>query len=334
MNKRPDGLWRERVRLKNGKYKDFYGHTKAEVMRKVLEHQETEEKGRLFSDVAADWWEEHSEKIAYTTMRGYKAAFDRTKEYFADRRINTILPTEISRHIRLLAKNRADKTVRTQLMVYNLIFTYAVQEGDVLHNPARDLTVPGDLRKRKVTMPSAEDIAKIKASAEHPFGLFALMALYTGMRRGELFALRWEDIDREEGIIHVTKSLYHEHNRPKLKPPKTVTSVGDVPILDALKKHLPDTKKGVVFAENGEYMRKTYFDRQWAIYAKNVGISCTPHQLRHAYATMLFEAGIPPEEAQILLRHAQMSTTMDIYTDIRETKQKKVFDKVRNVDFD
>ncbi len=47
---------------------------------------------------------------------------------------------------------------------------------------------------------------------------------------------------------------------------------------------------------------------------------------------MLFEAGIPPEEMQILLRHAQLSTTMDIYTDIREKKQREVFEKVYAVD--
>ena len=334
MNKRPDGLWRERVKLKSGKYKDFYGHTKAEVMRKVMECREEQEKGRLFSDVADDWWEQHSEKIAYNTAKPYKPAYKRACEYFEGRRISTILPTEISRHIRLFAKEHADKTVRTQLMVYNLIFTYAVQEGDVLVNPARDLTVPGDLRKKKVTMPSSEDIARVKASAEHPFGLFALMALYTGMRRGELLALRWEDIDRKAGVIHITKSLYHENNHPKTKLPKTATSVGDVPILAALEKYLPDAKSGIVFTVNGDYLSETQFQVNWEHYCKESGISCTPHQLRHAYATMLFENGIPPEEAQILLRHAQLSTTMDIYTDIREGKQKKVFDKVRNVDFD
>lgn len=332
MNKRPDGLWRERVKLPSGKYKDFYGHTKAEVMRKVMEHTETVEKGRLFSEVAADWWESHSEKIAYNTTKPYKPALARCCEYFANRRINTIQPTEISRHIRLFAKDHADKTVRTQLMVYNLIFTYAVQEGDVLSNPARDLTVPSDLRKKKVSMPSSDDIAQVKASADHPFGLFAIMALYTGMRRGELLALTWEDVDRKNGVIHITKSIYFDNNKPFTKSPKTVTSIGSVPILAALEKHLPSNKSGIIFNENGNYMRQTYFERQWELYCKEANISCTPHQLRHAYATMLFEAGIPPEEAQILLRHAQMATTMDIYTDIRESKQKKVFDKVKNVD--
>jgi integrase len=332
MNKHTNGLWRERVKLKNGKYKDFYGHTKSEVMRKVMEHQETEEKGRLFSDVAADWWEQHSDRIAFTTAKSYKPALARTCEFFANRRINTILPTEISRHVRLFARDHAAKTVHTQMLVYNLIFTFAVDNGDVQSNAARDVSVPNNLPKRKVTMPSSEDIARIKASSEHPFGLFALMALYTGMRRGELLALHWEDVDRKNGVIRVNKSVYFEHNRPKLKPPKTATSVGAVPILSALSPHLPSTKHGVIFNQAGEYMPEKYFKTQWDNYCRDIGISCTPHQLRHAYATMLYENDIPPAEAQILLRHAQYSTTMDIYTDIREQKQKQVFDRVKNVD--
>lgn len=332
MNKHTNGLWRERVKLKNGKYKDFYGHTKAEVMRKVMEHTETVEKGRLFSDVAADWWESHSEKIAYTTAKSYKPALARACEYFANRRIQTILPTEISRHIRLFAKTHADKTVHTQLLVYNLIFTYAVDNGDAMANVARDVSVPSNLPKRKVTMPSSDDIARIKASAEHPFGLFALMALYTGMRRGELLALNWEDIDRKNCVIRINKSIYFEHNRPKLKPPKTATSTGTVPILSALMPYLPAAKHGVVFSQDGEYMPEKYFKTQWDNYCRDIGISCTPHQLRHAYATMLYENDIPPTEAQILLRHAQYSTTMNVYTDIRDQRQRQVFDRVKNID--
>ncbi|MDY4190917.1 MAG: tyrosine-type recombinase/integrase [Oscillospiraceae bacterium] len=57
-----------------------------------------------------------------------------------------------------------------------------------------------------------------------------------------------------------------------------------------------------------------------------------PHQLRHAYATMLFENGIAEADAQELLGHAQISTTMDIYTHIREGRKKQIRDKLLNVD--
>lgn len=333
MHKRQDGLYREKLRI-NGKDKYFYGKTKAEVMRKVMEYKEEQKNGIKFAELAKLWWEDTQEKIAANTTKSYKPAMERAVERFGDRYLISILPTEISLHIRQFAKTHADKTVRTQLMVYRLIFAYAIEEGYAMMNPARDLKVPTALPKRKVTMPTSEDIAKIKSSIDCTFGFFMFMALYTGMRRGELLALTWEDIDINAATIHINKSVYHVKNTPFIKDPKTETSIGSVPILDALMPEIKKRKnKGLVFPNSyGTLMNETQFQRQWELYTQESGVKCTPHQCRHAYATMLFEAGIPPEEAQVLLRHAQMSTTMDIYTDIRENKQKSIYNKVKAID--
>lgn len=75
-------------------------------------------------------------------------------------------------------------------------------------------------------------------------------------------------------------------------------------------------------------MTETQFQRQWKLYQKESGVSATPHQLRHAYATILFEAGLDDKDAQELLGHANISTTRDIYTHItnkhREETAKKL----------
>jgi len=154
------------------------------------------------------------------------------------------------------------------------------------------------------------------------------------MRRGELLALEWEDVDLKERRITINKSVYHKGNRPALKGTKTAASTGTVPLLDALAKKIKPGK-GLVFPGNdGGLMANTEFDRAWKKYCGEAGISANPHQFRHAYATMLFEAGIPPEEMQVLLRHAQLSTTMDIYTDLRENKLKKIHEKVYGIDIE
>ena len=333
MHKRPDGRWQEQVKVGN-KYKYFYGKTKSEVLKKIAAYKEEEEKGVSFETVAEDWWGKIESTIEYNTTKSYKPAMRRCCEEFDGRSIKDIAPQEIAAHIQRMAFTYADKTVRTQLLVYNQVFGYAVANGLVKLNPCRDLKVPKNLPKKKVTMPSAADIARVQKGTEEPFGLFAYMALYTGLRRGELLALNWEDIDRENNTISVTKSLYHDKNKPLLKKPKTETSLADVPILDALNDVLPKTRKGIVFCnENGTHLTETQFQRQWELYTKATGVTCTPHQLRHAFATMLYEAGIPPEEMQILLRHAQLGTTMNIYTDIRDAKKKQVFSSVRSVNF-
>jgi len=333
LTRRKDGLYQEVMRV-NGKTKYFYGKTKAEVLKKIQNFKEEQDFGVLFSDVANEWWTEHEEKIEWNTAKSYRPAKNRAIDEFGDKPIKDITPPQISRYIKIFSKTRADKTTRTQLLIFNLIFKYAVEMGYIPFNPARDLEVPAGLPKRKITSPSPRDINKVKNSTDCTFGMFAYMAMYTGLREGELLALNWkDDIDLENRLIRVDKSIYFESNKPCIKLPKTKTSIGTVPILDTLLDKLKPGQNGPVFANSdGEYLTKAQFGRLWKAYKNETGITATPHQFRHAYATMLFEAGIPPEEMQILLRHAQLSTTMDIYTDLRENKQREVFAKVYDID--
>ena len=331
MTRRKDGRWQEVVTI-NGKTKYFYGKTKAEVLRKLREYEEKQENGPLFSEVVEAWWEEKEPTLELGSLKGYVPAKNRALQNFGQMYIKDIVPVNISRAIKQFSLTHAEKNVKNQLMVYNLIFKYAVEMGYIMYNPARDISIPQGLPKTKRTSPPQAEIETVKTSYSCTFGLFAYMALYTGMRRGELLALTWEDFDFENRLITIDKAVAHDGNTPYLKLPKTEMSIGKIPMLDALRKILIPSK-GLVFPNsNGEYLSKKQFEWQWRLYTEETGITSTPHQLRHAFATMLFEADIPPEEMQILLRHAQLSTTMDIYTDIREQKQKKVWNKVYSVD--
>ncbi len=333
MTRRQDGRYQEKLTI-GGKTKYFYGKTKAEVLRKIRSFEEETERGKLFSAVADEWWEIHEPTLAYNTAKSYKPACKRAVDAFEDAPIKDITPPQINSFIEEFSRNKADKTVRTQLMVLNLIFRYAVQKGYAPINPVRDLSVPKNLPKKKRTSPSAEDIRRAKEGTNCTFGMFAYWALYTGMRRGELLALEWKDVDIKNRTININKSLYHIANKPELKLPKTKTSIATIPILDALAKKL-HKGKGLVFPnEKGGYMTNMQFDKAWKTYCKETGIEATPHQFRHAYATMLFENEIPPEEAQALLRHAQLSTTMDVYTDLRDAKLKAIHQKVYAVDIE
>lgn len=334
MIKRKDGRWQEAVTLESGTRKYFYGKTKAEVLRKISEFSDVKERGELFGPVAEKWWDVHEPTLAYNTTRSYKPAWRRTIEAFGDVPIRDITAHDISLEIIRFSEGKADKTVRTQLLVYNLIFTFAVQRGYLNFNPAREVEVPKKLKKTKRTSPGSDDIRRVKESYKCTFGMFAYMALYTGLRKGELLALDWKDVDMKKRQISVTKSVYHISNKPEIKLPKTSTSIACVPIPDALYSKLKPSK-GLVFPNaNGDYMTEMQFQKAWKDYCKESGVTATAHQFRHAYATMLFENDIPPEEAQALLRHAQVQTTMDVYTDLREEKLKKIHSKVYSIDIE
>lgn len=337
MTRRKDGLWQQQMTVvENGrkKQKFFYGKTKKEVLEKIAAYQEASEKGDLFETVADEWWEEAEKSLAYNTTKPYKPAIQRAKAHFGDTYIRQIKPADISRFLRdfIRKTNAADKTARTQLMVINLICKYGVENGYIDINPARDVSVPKDLPKQKRLMPSAEDIKRVKESTDCIFGMFAYWLIYTGCRRGELLALTWEDVDLGRNSISISKSVYQIGNTPKIKAPKTSSGYRTLPLMAKLREKITPGK-GLIFTDkDGKLLTESKYQDLWEAYQKASGVSCTAHQLRHAYATMLFENNIDPKDAQELLGHAQLSTTMDIYTEIRESRKKSIRESLLNVD--
>ena len=338
MTKRTDGRWQESVTVQRAgrpKRVFFYGRTKAEVLRKIAAFEETQQRGRTFREVKEDWWADAEPSLSVNTLRGYRPAIARAEDYFGDSYIREIKPSDINVFLRRFVKEHsaADKTARTQLMVVNLICKFAVENGDLQSNPARDVSVPKGLKKESRLMPSDDDLKRVKESINCTFGLFALLILYTGCRRGEALALSWEDIDMENRSIRVDKSVYQEANTPRIKAPKTEAGVRTVPILDRLAERLKPSS-GLLFPDpkTGGLMTEMHFQRLWKAYAAESGVSCTPHQLRHAFATLLFEAGIGEKDAQDILGHAQISTTRDIYTHIREQRRQKINAALRSAD--
>ena len=329
MKKRKDGYYRV-SRTIDGKVYYFYGKTQSEAKRKCNSF-EVRRVTIPFKDAAEEWFEHHSASLAFNTIRGYIPSYERALDEFGDMNLTDITPLNVSKYIRRMADmNYSDKTVRTQLGVISMICQYAINYmGIDMTNPARDIKIPKGLQKEKVTLPSDEDIQKVKESVTEEFGLFAYMLMYTGLRRGEVLALRYEDI--KDGFINIDKSIYYDGNTPKVKRPKTERSVRRVPVLDKLSPYL-SRKKGIIFNHLGEYLPYHVFLRKWGNYCKTTGIKCTPHQLRHCFATMLYEADISPKDAQYLLGHSQISTTLDIYTDIRQQREKHIADEIKSID--
>ena len=119
-------------------------------------------------------------------------------------------------------------------------------------------------------------------SIDKPFGLFAYLVLYTGLRKGEALALTYMDITN--GEIMINKSVYYEGMQPKIKWPKTQAGTRKVPILTPLADVLPEQKTGPVFPNaSGALMTDSEYKAEWKKYIVATGISCTPHQLRHPY---------------------------------------------------
>lgn len=331
MTRRKDGLYQEAITI-NGKRKYFYGHSKIEVTRKLRNYQEREKSGLTFEEVADEWWEFHEPTLGPITAKGYTPAIRRAKEYLSGP-VREVTPTDINQYILSLARKQyARKTVTNHLAVVNQIMKYAVQNGYIDTNPAREIDVPKGLAKTPRDMPTSEEIKIIKNTTAEPMGMFAYWVMYTGCRRSELLALTWDDVDLNTRTITINKSRYQLHNKVYTKDPKTESGNRVLPILNKLLDVIPTKGKGLVFPYNGEMYTERRFELEWNKYRKKYGINCTPHALRHCYATMLYEANVPVKDAQELLGHAQASTTQDIYTHIRDSQKQKMREALYEID--
>lgn len=319
MKKRADGRYVKVVTdPKTHKRKSFYGNSPREVNLKILKYETARTKGFTFAEVADEWWDCEVEKLYPSTVRGYKCATERIKAEWCDANIADLLPSDINKFLLSLARKKfAKKTVKNHKIIINRIFHFAAVQGYILHNPAIDAELPRNLTQKVRRPATVNEEEIIKNSAEVWF--LPYLALATGMRKGELLGLRWEDIDLKEGMIHVRRSVYFAP-KPTIKAPKTEAGTRKIPIIGNLKEEL-EARVGnptdYVFGGKEPMTDKAY-RHAYKKYQAATGITATAHQLRKSYATMAVDANVPPDVLKTIIGHRDISTTLNIYAEVRD----------------
>lgn len=345
MTRRKDGRWQEVITV-NGVRKYFYGKTKAEVLRKIQEFESKAGAGVTFNEAADAWHTERIEQVTEKTATNYDAPLRRAKEQFGEELLPDISPAMIQAYIKgLVAKKLAKRTVQLHLDVLSMIFNHAIiQPGAKISvNPCDAVSIPRGLAQKRRLPPTDEQLAAVNLDCR--FGLFAYFLMYTGLRPGELRALRYEDIDRENKLIHVTKAVTNPSNKAFIKETKTEAGTRDVDLLDVLADVLPNKKHGFIFGGD-KPLSKTQFRKEWVWFCREAGLAekeeiehigpnghryvrtewkpkVTPHQFRHAFASMLDDAGIDETVAKDLLGHSSIVVTKDVYTHLRAAKKER-----------
>jgi integrase len=352
------------------------GFSKQKEAKDALKEFERKTSGKKFEDtnltfeeMAEEWLDFYSETdVKISTIRVRNHEIGHLNRYFAKYKIKDITKRLYQNALNDLKKKEqlAHNTISGIHGTARMIFKRAMEQDLLLADPTEYAFIPKDkktvedIENQKVEDKYLEkhelkaflDTAKTQGEIDD-YVIFLTLA-WTGLRAGELLALKWKDIDFEENTINITKTYYNPKNNTKdykLLPPKTKGSIRkidvEVEVIDALQKlRLKQKKiklqvgkdyydKDFVFGRlNAPYFGyphfiKTIENRMQSLFKKTPSINkrLTPHSLRHTHTSLLAEAGVELLEIMDRLGHTEDETTTQVYLHITKDRKKEASQK-------
>lgn len=259
--------------------------------------------------------------LAYSTAAGYTSYINRhIKPRWSNTPLSEMRPLDVMQWLQTLSL--APKTKAHVKRVLHLLFERAMLWGliDVQRNPLELVKVKGGSKRQKplVTLTSEEFLLLISELKE-PFRTMAIVAMCTGLRISEVLALRWESLDFQGGTMLVERAVVNG----RIGPTKTETSKDDVPLDGELAAVLLEWQEkqgrsqGLIFPSpltGGCYHAGMIQKLHLKPAGKRIGIKGLGwHAFRHSYRGLLDESGANAGMQKGLMRHANISTTMNTY---------------------
>lgn len=342
MTQRKDGRWQKVITI-NGKKKTFYSteptekRAERDIQKKILEYDSAlhTDKHR-FGNIVENVLEDKRQEVENQTYQCYYYAAKHLSPFYDDN-IEDISPIQFRAFLDDLARGgRSKSQIQKIRIVASLACDNAILNGINIINFAQLIKLPKKAKKPEQKKPISDDeIAAIVHNASLPFGMFAFLLLFTGMRRGELLALQKQDIDFERNIIKVTKAVEYPSNQAVIKTPKTENSIRDIPIMpfikDSLQEYINPLAPTDFLFEGETPISKTAVRKRWLSYTKLSGINATPHQLRHTFSNLAYRSGTDAKTHQGLLGHSNVQTSLNIYTSFDHDMQAQSISKTNNL---
>ena len=270
------------------------------------------------------WWNSWIEAyitdyLSYGTLCEYQIFYKKHYYVLDDMPLEDIKAINIMRIIRD-ASNYANSRQRKIFFVLRRCFDDAVSNNYINANPMISLKPAKKIKKEVKTFSDNEIKIILSNPINSPTAYMIALQLFTGLRRGELLSLKWENINIKDKYIKICSSVsiceggLAEKNTTNNKKDRIIPITED--ILNVLKKISENCSSKTYLFQNqkGGYISlKTYHDRYKGYFNKLQSICniryMTPHKLRHTYATCLLRSGADIETVRCLLGHSTISTT-------------------------
>lgn len=362
IRQRADGKWEARCYI-NGKRKSFYADKQADVLKKMREAMKRQDDGIFFEPTRVSiaqwldtWLEEYvkptNKPLSYST---YKSRINtHIKSYLGNIKLTEINATQIQSFYNHLHRNEglAPKTIKNVHGILHKALQQAVKLRYIGFNPCDACTLPR-IEKKEITPLSEEEIGMFLGAIENgePLKDLFTVALFTGMREGEICGLPWKNVDFKNGTITVKQQLCKEKIKggkfyiatTKNSKGRTLTVAPFV--MDILRNVRKEQMKhhmligldwqnefDLVFTDElGRHIVPQTAYKRFKRVAERIGRpDARFHDLRHTYAVTSIQEGDDVKTVQENLGHATASFTLDVYGHVSEKMKQESANRMQN----
>lgn len=333
------------LQLPDGTRKYIRAKTQAELDEKVLKAQILVNSGvdicseETFGHFAQMWYDLYKKpNLRENSLNAIKYVLNQhILPFIGGYRLRDITPMQIQAIMASLS-NKSNSLQSKVLIHLRSIFKAAQENGLVAKSPVSSMLKPGGKKTAEKVALAPQETRFLVERVQNPRAhTFLLIALHTGMRRGEILGLMWEDIDFGQRIVHVRHNAILGKGETSVHDTlKTDAGRRDIPLTDELEAWLENYKKRshskfVLAMQNGKPLTQSAYKSMWKLVERELPEThVTAHILRHTYVTRLFEAGLDIKEIQYLAGHSTVDMTLRVYTHYdRRSRERKTAEKVR-----
>lgn len=367
ITQRKNGTYQGRYKDCFGKQRTIYSKKLPELRRKLaVKIAENENYTSIRDEVKLDnwfdrWMKIYKEKVcAPNTLRAYTSTYKiNISPYLGNRNINSLVKSDIQKIIYLANDKGYSYEVQCKIKsVMADMLERALEDNLISRNPTKGTKVIAKKENRSRALTLEEQNIFFKYCKNTFYDNLFNVAINTGLRPGELFALTEGDIDFEKGFIYVNKTLVYQkyltdsNNTFHIEEPKTKNSNRKVPINSVCRTYLEKQirQKAVVSTKNPREQNNFLFTTKFNTpinttrysdsikkVVDSINLLRSPgnlfetfsgHTFRHTFATRCFESGIDPKVVQSYLGHSSVSMTLDLYTHVTEEKSSSDIEKI------
>lgn len=278
-------------------------------------------------------------KLSPTTYESYKRNIDK---YIIPQLGNIKLSTLLPLQLQSFYNNLSTTLSNTSIVYIHRILHSALNQAmkwDLVVRNVSDNVEPPKKEKYKATILDSEQLTKLIEVIKNTYIYIPVMiAISTGMRRGEVLGLTWNNVDLDHATLKVVQAIYPTKNGLVVLPPKTNTSIRKISLPPTLVSILSEYKSKnkynndyVCTLEDGSLISPSSLNHKFKQVLKDNNLpSIRFHDLRHSHASLLLSQGVHAKVISERLGHSNINITMDLYSHIYEATNIEVannFDK-------